>query len=112
MYLVKGEVRIELESIGEGYNGDYNPDDIEDEELLRFYVQKKENGEWVDVADASYCTLFPASATEDEKRRGLEFLMDNFYDAVMSGKSVKKIGERMSWISLIPLGGVNVVKAL
>jgi hypothetical protein len=99
MELIRGDVRIEWDAIGEGLIGDYNPDNPNDIELLRFYVQKKENGEWVDIEDGSYCTLFPVSASEEEMKKGLEILMDNFYDAAVAGESIKKIGERMSWIS-------------
>lgn len=100
MELTKGDVCIEWAALGEGLCGDYNPNDPDDVELLRFYVQRKTDGEWEDVEDASYCTCFPASATEDEMRKGLEYLMDNFYNAVISGDSVKKLGERLSWINL------------
>lgn len=99
--LVRGDVAVEWEYIGEGWGGDYDEADPQDEPLLRFYVQRRTpDGEWADVEDASYCTQMPATATPAQRRRGLEILMERFYDDVVAGKSVKKLGEEMSWIGL------------
>ena len=53
--------QVLFESIGEGYNGDYDPDDPKDIELLRFTVFEKKDGEWEPIDDCSYCTLFPTN---------------------------------------------------
>lgn len=97
----RGVVRIEWEDLGEGRSGDYDPADPEDERLLRFYVRRwdADAGEWEDVEDASYCTNFPATASAAEKQSALEYLMRQFRGPVEAGESVKKLGERMSWIS-------------
>jgi hypothetical protein len=96
--LTKGIVKIEWVELGEGWSGDYDPDDPKDVELLRFDVFKKENGEWAEVSDASYCTLFPVNSSDDLKRKGLEFLMQEIWEEVDSGHSIKKLCERLSWI--------------
>jgi len=97
--LIIGKVKVEWVNLGEGLSGDYNPDDPEDENLLRFDVSKLENGEWVEVPDASYCTLFSANASDENKQEGLRILMDNIYEEVRAGHSIKKLCERLSWIS-------------
>ena len=101
MELIKGNVRVEWDSIGEGFNGDYNPDNPDDKELLRFYISKRDNGtgNWEDVADASYCTCFSADADDKMKMRALEIIMDRVYDYVISDISIKKICEELSYLS-------------
>lgn len=100
--LIRDNVKVEWENIGEGYYGDYNPDNPNDVELLRFYVSVLRDGVWEEKEDASYCTFFPASASYEEKMAGLEILLNRFYDALNDDVdiSVKKLGESLSWISL------------
>jgi len=45
----KPDVRVELEWIGEGYEGDYDPEDPEDVPLLRFTVYRREGDWWEQV---------------------------------------------------------------
>src|SRR5512137_1675091 len=101
MELIKGIVRVEWQDIGEGFSGDYNPDDPDDEELLRFYVSvfDPELQEWVDVDDASYCTLFRESASDDLKSAALRYIMGVVYDDVVEKRSIKGMCESLSWIS-------------
>lgn len=82
MELIKGNVKVEWTYIGEGVSGDYEEDDPEDERLLRFYIYTRENEseDFVYVEDSSYCTNFPLESTEEEKRNGLEVLMQGVYE--------------------------------
>lgn len=99
--MIRNRVMVRWTELGEGWSGDYNPNDPNDEELLRFDVDwLSDDGEWNYVDDASYCTRFPASATDKQKQAGLEILMDVFYEPLMNGQSIKKIAEHMSWIGL------------
>lgn len=50
------EYMVEFTYIDEGWGGFYDEDDRDDEQLIRFYVQTKIDGEWVDLEDGSYCT--------------------------------------------------------
>ena len=100
MELVKGSVKVELVELGEGFCGDYDPTDPDDMELLRFDVSRRgESGEWEEVPDASYCTLLPALMSDAKKEKALKLLMDEFYAPVTNGQSVKRLGEKMSWIA-------------
>ena len=103
--LIRGGRKVEWVDIGEGWSGDYNPDDPEDVALLRFDVLEltKVEGlfsdspelEWEQMDDASYCTQMPADTSEADLRRGAEIIMDATY-----GKTnIKKICEELSWIS-------------
>jgi len=91
-------VRVTLEWIGEGMDGDYHPEDEEDYPHLRFTVAKYENGEWMDIDDASYCTLLNARADRAVLRYAAEFLLNEVEELVNSGTSIKKLCERLSWI--------------
>ena len=100
MELTKDKVRVELVELGEGKCGDYDPDDPDDIELLRFDVSIFTDGEWQDIDDASYCTQLPTSATPEQKQSALEWIMNEVYDGALGGYSIKKICEVLSWISL------------
>ena len=51
--------------------------------------------------DASYCTNFPADATDAQKMAGLKIIMHEVFDTVSEGvSSIKKTCERLSWIGL------------
>ena len=82
---VENDVRVQFVELGEGLNGDYNPDDPNDVELLRFdvyvrpegdeqdygldeFVAEDGTGSWVDPGGASYCTNVPVTATPQQRR--------------------------------------------
>ena len=99
--LVKDNVKVIWENIGEGHCGDYDETDPEDENLLRFTVYVNEDGEWKEVDDSSYCTMVTADTGNEKLMELLNILMDEFYNVLHYDTccSVKKLGERMSWIS-------------
>jgi hypothetical protein len=76
MTLIRRRVKVEFYNADEGWNGDFDPDDPEDVNLLRFSFAARVNGEWVSVADASYCTYVPAATDEETLKQLLVFLAD------------------------------------
>jgi len=80
-----GLVKVTLDWLGEGNDGDYQENDPEDAPLLRYDVYRLQkpgdemdsfflddtspvsdpNGEWRPVADGSYCTLLRADDPKD-----------------------------------------------
>ncbi len=115
--LMIDNVAVVLEDIGEGWHGDYDPDDPDDEPLYRFsvYVQvDPESGApltaaqarsgvdatWEAVEDASYCTQLPCSVSPALRIRATAYLLEAFHDVLATSPttSVKKLGERLSWI--------------
>ncbi len=92
----RGPVLVQFENLDEGHCGDYDPDDPEDENLLRFTVYH--NGEQVN--DASYCTNIRADADRKAVKKAAERILREVYDPVMAGYSVKKLCEGLSWIEL------------
>lgn len=97
-------VAVSLEYIGEGYCGEYDPDDPADIPLLRFYVEKRRVeepevfGEWEDIEDASYCTNINANILDERAKELAQMILDEVYDAVLAGQSIKKLCERLSWL--------------
>lgn len=96
-----GNVLVEWENLGEGICGDYNPEDPDDVNYLRFYVSVKYDGEWVDIDDASYCTMMPADTDREILVKALKYLLSEFSEPLNADPycSVKSLGERLSWIS-------------
>ncbi len=94
---------VEWYNADEGYWGDYDPDNPEDENLLRFDVSIFNGESWEPVDDASYCTLIPANADDDQLASSLYYIFRqyrNVIDRYPVEHSVKKLGESLSWISM------------
>jgi len=98
--LIKGKVMVEWTELGEGIQGDYDANDPDDVELLRFDISKKVSRSWEAMDDASYCTQIPVTATAQQRFKLLETIMSHVYDNVTAGKSIKRICEELSWLSL------------
>jgi len=96
--LEQGNLRVELEWIGEGIGGDYDPNDPNDTPLLRFSLWERHGAGWDYVEDTSYCCRVSRDAPMEQIEATLRTLMREFTSAVESGGSVKKVGERLSWI--------------
>jgi hypothetical protein len=115
--LMIDNVAVVLEDIGEGRDGDYNADDPTDEAFYRFTVfvqvdpesgkplradqaRSEVDATWDAVDGASYCTQLPCSVSHALRIRATAYLLEEFYDvlATFPTTSVKKLGERLSWI--------------
>lgn len=95
LILVDGKYKVEWVNLGEGKDGDYDPDDPGDVALLRFDVSY--NGEL--VQDGSYCTLLPVDTPEKILRKGLERIMDTINDESRNdGSCSRRVFEELSWI--------------
>jgi hypothetical protein len=96
----RGEVQVELEDLGEGISGDYDPNDPDDYPHLRFTVSQLVDGEWEQVDSGSYCTTLNADTTLYHRKYAFcQFVISAVYDKVMSGDSIKKVCEDLSWFS-------------
>lgn len=88
----KGDFRVVWEHIGEGVYGDYDPEDEQDEPLLRFSCYKRVDGEWDSLEDASYCTRMPLDSPREHLERGAESIF-----AALESTSYKRALEALSW---------------
>lgn len=99
MEIIRGNVKVGWVELGEGWYGEYNEEDPNDEELLRFDVHTKINGEWEPVEDSSYCTAFPVNTSFDQQADASIIIMNSIEEPLLAGYSIKKICEELSWIS-------------
>jgi len=92
----KGGVRVEIEYIGEGFSGDYDPENPEDKPLLRFNVMHRVGREWDQDSDGSFCTQVPATISQEEAKRLARHIWQK---AQKPKESLKRTCERLSWIT-------------
>ena len=100
--LRRGDLRVEWEYIGEGFSGDYRPEDPADEPLLRFTVTRRIPGyaddyeidpeSWQQLDDGSYCTRMPISSPEWMLVRALGIILE-----AARQPSPKRRLEELSW---------------
>jgi|GEM_PF-820805 len=94
-------VIVTLEWIGEGWDGEYDQDDLDDCPLLRFSVYRRDpnspNGR-LELDDASYRTQIPATVRPEIATALATYILDQVFDSASSGHSMKKLCERLSWI--------------
>jgi hypothetical protein len=101
--LVDGNVRVVLhDSTNEGWGGDYDSSDPDDQLLLRFDVDQRigNTDSWQPIDDASYCTALPANTPREFLDKALQLIMLEVKEAVETGYSIKKTCERLSWINV------------
>lgn len=94
-----GMVMVEWVDLGEGWCGDYNPDDPDDDALLRFDSFVKDGLSWEPLDDGSYCTQVPVETDDETLRKLARIVVEELADSYSACGGVKKAGERMSWIS-------------
>jgi len=110
-----GLVKVSLDWMGEGRDGDYDPDDPEDYPHLRFDVYRKyhegdevppycvdndayEHGEWMAVRDSSYCTNLNANNVRVFLIEAVKAILAQVESPVRDYQGIKKLCEHLSWI--------------
>lgn len=97
----KGPVRVALVCLGEGYNGEYDPTNPEDELLLRFdlFLKDETNGEWMPAE--SRCTCLANEAPLQDKEAALDILLNRFYEAFTNHieQDLGALADELSYIS-------------
>ena len=94
-----GDYKVEFIDIGEGLDGDYNPEDPTDVPLLRFDSYVKVDGEWEPVEDGSYCTRVSAYANKATLDALATIIVNGLVEVTGGGYSPKRYLESMSWIT-------------
>lgn len=92
--LERGGTRIVWDNIFEGEDGDYNPNDVGDVNLLRFSVSRLDAKRWEAVDDSSYCTAVPATTSPG----ALIALLTQMMDYVGGETYIKRLCEELSWM--------------
>ena len=106
--IIRGVVRIDWTNLDEGYDGDYDPENPDDVNLLRFDVSvaNLDKSSWEEVEDGSYCTQVPAHTHPETLKRILVSFMDYIYDDIVSVQKSKRKCEQLSWTS--PDGNIQI----
>jgi hypothetical protein len=98
--LVRGNLKVEWEWIGEGNDGDYDPADKEDEPLLRFSCSRRElvqltgEDDWEQLDDGSYCTQLPVTTPVSHLVRAALSILE-----AAEQPSPKRRFEELSWLN-------------
>ena len=97
----RGSVRVAWVCLGEGYNGEYDPKNPEDELLLRFDVAVKDEDIGDFVTTKSRCTCFAANTPIKDKEAALDVLLDHFHHAYTSQTRhcMSSLADKLSYIS-------------
>ena len=96
--IIRNNVRIDWVNLGEGNDGDYDPTDKYDENLLRFDVYRFDGKEWEAIEDGSYCTQVAAGTDQKILIEHLRHFMDTIYHDVSTHGKAKRLCEQLSWI--------------
>ena len=96
--IIRNNVRIDWVNLNEGNDGDYDPTDKYDENLLRFDVYRYDGKEWTAIEDGSYCTQVTADTPQVTLVEHLRHFMDTIYDDVSAHGKAKRLCEQLSWI--------------
>ena len=100
-----GLFKVEITYIGEGYNGDYDSSNPEDEPLLRFYTYRNSNHNtekapsWEEVSNGSYCTSVSKNSDIVHVVETAKKILQEFRKCEEEGYSIKKTAEKMSYLS-------------
>ena len=97
MNLIAGNYKAEWVDLGEGRDGDYDPDDPNDVALLRFDTYRRDGDNWEAIDDGSYCTAIPVGTPDPVLLKGLTLIVNELNAA--AGRSPKRILEALSWMN-------------
>lgn len=92
-------IKAEWVELGEGLSGEYNPENPDDVELLRFDIFVLEGEKWVAPQDASYCTRVPVSTPAEQRHKLLKIIAEKAYQATQNPMSLKRTLEGLSWLT-------------
>lgn len=103
----RGNVRVSFVNLGEGYDGDYNPDDPTDQNLLRLDVDLRSpfTGEFEE--EGSVCTLLPANNPMPVIKRALEALLDCVCEELFRPETDSSLRLRIDSLSYIDEGNIE-----
>lgn len=100
--LVCGDRKVVWEYIGEGWAGDYDPDNPDDDPLLRFSCFKRTKtefdsrlgvDEWEELPDSSYCTRMRANTPVYV----LVMAVAEIMEAIYRKETYKRRLQELSW---------------
>ena len=108
-----GLVKVTLEYIGEGVDGDYDEDNPDDVPLLRVSLSRKNDGhenledvaehdndDWWAVTDGSYCTMLPATTDRELLKKAAKVMLKKVQKGLSACVRNKRLYESLSYFDL------------
>jgi len=108
-----GLVKVTLEYIGEGVDGDYNASNPDDVPFLRVSLSRKNDGnenledvaeddndDWCAVTDGSYCTLLPATTDRALLKKAAKAMLKKVQKELSACIRNKRLYESLSRFGL------------
>ena len=112
---VSGLVKTSFEYIGEGYGGDFDPEDESDAPLIRFNIWRREKVDdaWEQAISGSACTAIIVGTDPEWLRCWLRIFSVEAEYLITNYKSVKRLVEAVSWLNTeFTLGGRSLLMML
>ena len=99
MLLQNDYVKVEFIRLGEGYNGEFDPSNPEDEELYRLdiFVDKTGKGHFNEASE-SRCTCIAVSSPEKEVIAKLKAVYDRVQNALAKGENLSDVADELSYM--------------
>ena len=96
--LIKRNIKIILEDVGDKWNEVFGNNDLDTEHFLRFTFYRYTKGMFEPIPDCSYCTRLSATIDLKEKRKALDILMKLFDRWCIEEDSAHLACARLAWI--------------
>lgn len=93
-HTIEGNLVVQISYIGEGMNGDYNPNDPSDVPLLRIDAIDLVEGSGRGDQDCSFCTLIPTSVPSNVLKSVCKHVAGTLKDLPSWGRKM----EGFSWM--------------
>lgn len=99
--VTKHPIQVCFVNLGEGYSGDFDPSDPDDERLLRLDLKKWDSETETYEDSESVCTCMASTTEEEVKQKALEALADLFYEDHIApdGHNTRLLIGKASYIS-------------
>lgn len=93
---LRGDDRLSLswEDLGEGYDGDWDPQDPDDRPLLRFTVLLEDE----QLDGCSYCTQLPVSMPPAKLEQYARLILARVREERAGGGSGRRACQELSWL--------------
>ena len=105
-------LKVQWVNLDEGFTGDYDPNDPEDVNLLRFDVYQRTAYGWEAMENGSHCTLMDAKTPALVLKYAAQYIYERLTDAT-TNLSVSQIMEECTYIhaeSIYPIPGKGMTK--
>lgn len=91
--------RIIFSHIGEGYDGEYDENDVNDKRLYRMDVYMKVGDDYIEIEGTSLCTNITLDIPTEILGEYADTLLRKICESEFSGETIGTIVEISSWLS-------------